>query len=264
MTVTVAIGDAAELEVVRDPRTTLDPLRAERLVRELLPIVRSGFGSDRFTERQVAWASIDVPYGAFVYRAGDLVGLASASVLVPAGLPAPVLYLGTAALATHVQGQGHYQALLLTRLALGAVAGATYFTTRTQSPIVCRALKALHPYPSTPGTEQYRTTARKIAQELDGHGPRTTERPGGLSFDDETGVVREAYDASLYSALPRSGDPDIDGYIDAHLSIDRCDALIVVGSLRPAELDERCRRKLGYGFDHLMGHVAPLVQAATR
>jgi hypothetical protein len=260
MRVKIEIGDAGELELVRDPRTTLDPLRVETLVRELLPIVRSGFGNDQFTPYQVALAAIDVPYGAFMYRASELVGFTSASVLED--LPARVLYLGAAAVAPHVQGRGHYQSLLLARFAIGAVAEATYFTTRTQSPIVCRTLKAFRPYPFTPGTEHYQAAARQIAQGLDGHGPRTTARPGGPSFDDETGVVHEAYDAALYSALPWSGDPDIDGYIDAHLSIDRGDALIVVGSLRSAELDELCRRKLGFGFEDLMTRVAPLVHAA--
>ena len=245
---------------MRDPRTTLGPLRAETLVRQLLPIVRSSFGNDRFTEQQVALAAIDVPYGAFMYRAGELVGVTSASVLDD--LPAPALYLGTAALAPHMQGQGHYQSLLLTRFAIGAVAGATSFTTRTQSPIVCRTLKAFRPYPFTPRTEHYQAAARHIAQELDGHGPRTTGVP--VDCRSTRGPVLSARPTtrSRYSALPWSGDPDIDGYIDAHLSIERGDALIVVGSLRPAELDERCRRKLGFRFDDLMSRVAPLVHAA--
>jgi len=253
------IGDGAELEVVRDPRTTLDPERIESMAGKMLALVRAGFGNEGFTERQVVAAGIDVPYGAFVHRAGELVGISSAELLVPEGLSAPVLYLGTAALAPRAQGHGFYHALLLARLAIGAVAGATYFTTRTQSPIVCRTLKDFRPYPFGPGSERHRAAALQIARALDGHGPRSPAHPGGQLFDQETGVVRRAYDASLYSVLPWSGDREIDGYIEAHLSVARGDALILVGSPTRAALDERCRRTLGFGFDDLMAHVAPVV-----
>jgi hypothetical protein len=263
--VTVAVGDEAELQLVRDPRTTMDPIKLEKLTREVLSITRTSFGNDQITERQVAQAAIDVPYGAFIHRAGELVGTTSARVLSLED--SPVLYLGGAVLVPHVQGHGYYQALLLTRFAIGAVAGATHFTTRTQSPIVCRTLKAHDPYPFTRGTEHYRTIAKQIARALNapttdpafGHGPHTTARRSGLSFDEKTGVVHEAYGRSLYSKLPWSGDPDIDGYIKTHLSIQRGDALIVLGPLRRAELDERCRRKLGLRFDDLMARVTPLV-----
>jgi hypothetical protein len=258
MVVTIAIGDEARLELVRNPRTTFDSVGLDMLVRQLLRIVRAGFGNEGITERQVALSAIDVPYGAFIYRAGELVGSTSAWVLAVEDFPAPVLYLGGAALAPHVHGNGFYQALLLTRFAIGAVAGAACFTTRTQSPIVSRALKAYRPYPFTPGSERYQAAARAIARELDGHGPAPAPL-GGLSFDERTGVMHGAYGRSLYSALPWSGDAEIDRYLEAHLSIERGDALIVVGSLRSAELDERCRRRLGFSFDDLTARVAPLV-----
>jgi hypothetical protein len=47
--------------------------------------------------------------------------------------------------------------------------------------------------------------------------------------------------------------------VEAHLSVARGDALILVGSPTRAALDERCRRTLGFGFDDLMAHVAPVV-----
>jgi hypothetical protein len=223
-------------------------------------MMRDSFSNDRITDRQVAQAAIDVPYGAFIYRSGELAGQTSAGMLALDDLPAPVLYLAGTSLAPHMQGKGYYQALLVTRFAIGAAAGAAHFTTRTQSPIVCRTLKAYRPYPFTPHTEHYQAAARRIARELlDTHDARFTPDLGEFSFDEKTGVVRGAYGESLYSDLPWSGDPDIDDYVRAHVSIERGDALIVVGPLRNPELDERCRRTMGVTFHDLTARIAPLV-----
>lgn len=257
---TIALGDGVVLELMREPRITLDHGRLETLVAELVPLMREAFGNDQITERDAAQAVIDVPYSAVVHRSGVLEGVTSAGVLALDDLLGPILYLGGAALASHRQGKGHYQTLLLTRFAIGSVVGAAHFTTRTQSPIVCRALKSYLPYPFTPGTEHHQAAARQIARHLqDEHDARLTAPQGEPSFDESTGVVRGAYGQSLYSETPWSGDADIDGYIRAHLSIHRGDALILVGSLRSSELDERCRRTMGVSFHDLTARVAPLV-----
>lgn len=246
------------LTFIADPSTTLSEQDISAMLPECVVITRSGFGTDTITESDVAIHALQVPFGAYLAVDGTLVAFSSASLLSTGALDTPVLYLGGTAISKEAQGAGFYWPMILTRFALGVEAGARHFTTRTQNPRVCKALTSFGPYPWTAGTEVLAPVAAEVAADLFTHAS-DFQRPGGLLFEPEVGVVRQAYEHPMYPETFWSGDSDIDKMFREHISVEGGDAVIVVGPIDPSACAARSLQTFDFDFDELRARIRPLL-----
>ncbi len=245
------------LRIVRDPSNTLSRAEVDVLLPSCVSIARAGFGSDQISESDVVLHAIEVGYGAYLWANDELVGFATASVFKVKRLVRPVLYLAGTAIEKQSQGWDYYHPLVLARLALGAVNGASHFATRTQSPIVCKALREYSWYPFDRSGRRYGHIAREVAEYLYEHGS-AFQSPGGVVMNEDTGVVRRAYEHPMYKNVPWSSDAKIDNYFLENVSIDNGDALILVGTTEGRADVARCRQSIGMSFQELVTQLGPL------
>ncbi|MGK2957219.1 MAG: hypothetical protein ACSLFB_02185 [Acidimicrobiales bacterium] len=253
----ISLPNSTVLRIVRDPLNTLTQDEIDALLPSCVAIARTGFGSDQISESDVALHAIEVGYGAYLTTNDQLVGFAAASVFKVKRLVRPVLYLAGTAIEKQSQGWDYYHPLVLARLALGTVNGASHFATRTQSPIVCKALREYTWYPFDRSGRRYGHVAREVAEHLYEHGS-DFRGPEGVLMDEETGVVRRAYEQPMYKNVPWSSHAEIDNYFLENVSTEHGDALILVGTMEGRADMSRCMQSIGMSFQELVALLSPL------
>lgn len=262
--VRLAVGDLF-FELIRDPRNSIRQDRLKKLSDDCVAVTRDGFGSPEIPASDAILHAIDVHYGAYVFNGEDCRVFSSAELLdLESG---PMIYMAGSVVHSELQGRGLYQPLIVLRLAVGTVLGAASWGTRTQSPRVAQAFYRFGAYPfRTNNAELDQSRAAELAGVL--YHPERSDflRRGGLLFDKETSVMREAYERPMYGSLPDSSVPEVGQFFLDFVRIPENapgDAAVLVGDMsmaRPAA-DLLSDRHFRMSFSDLVDTIRPVVEA---
>ncbi len=248
-----------EVEVWPRPSTTMSAERQDELLPDFWIVGLDGFaGMESIASDEVVKAHcLNGDIVAYLFDDGRCRALF--------GLDLPTLdagamaYFSNAAIHSSLRGRGLYPRTILLRLALARAAGATWWSARTQNPLVAQSYRRFGAYPFDRTDADTLAAAAEMAAVLF---DRYTDGPPqpGRGLDVATGVLRRAYPLFVYDRLPDASDSVVTAHFARNVRHEQGDAMLLVGHVEDAValMSGRSEELAGIPFDDLVRTVAPV------